>query len=66
MFYILIENSVKMDNNSIFFKVLVYFLQNGFDLFITTLISEKSIPENEFIEQLLNILDLKRLTNHLI
>ena len=59
MFCILIENSIKMDKNTILFKTLIYFIQKGFDLFIATLKSKKVISENEFIKQLLNVLDPK-------
>ena len=50
VFFILIENSVKIDNSTILFKVLVYFIQNGFELFIKSLKSEKSTKEKEFNE----------------
>ena len=59
MFFILIENSIKMDKNTILFKTLTYFIQKGFDLFIATLKSKEVISENEFIQKLLNVLDLK-------
>ena len=59
MFFILIENSIKMDKNTILFKTLTYFIQKGFDLFIETLKSKEVISENEFIQKLLNVLDLK-------
>ena len=48
-----------MDKNTILFKTLTYFIQNGFDLFITTLKSKKITSKNKFIKQLLNILDSK-------
>ena len=59
MFCILIENSIKMDKNTILFKTLTYFIQKGFDLFIETLKSKEVISENEFIQKLLNVLDPK-------
>ena len=59
MFCILIENSIKMDKNTILFKTLTYFIQKGFDLFIATLKSKEVISENEFIQKLLNVLDPK-------
>ena len=61
LFSILIENSVKIDNNTIIFKTLTYFIQNGFYLFITTLKSKKVTSKNKFIKQLLNILDSKEI-----
>ena len=61
LFNILIENSVKLDNNSILFKTLVYFIQNGFDLFIQTIKSTKVTSEKEFIKELLYILDSKEI-----
>jgi len=65
VFFILIENSVKIDNSTILFKVLVYFIQNGFELFIKTLKSEKSTKEKEFNEQLFNILDTEKIAKSL-
>lgn len=65
VFFILIENSVKIDNSTILFKVLVYFIQNGFELFIKSLKSEKSTKEKEFNEQLFNILDTEKIAKSL-
>ena len=59
MFCILIENSIKMDKNTILFKTLTYFIQKGFELFIATLKSKEVISEDEFIQKLLNVLDPK-------
>jgi hypothetical protein len=65
VFHILIENSVKMDTNSMLFKALVYFVQNGFDLFVKTLKSEKNISEKKFFELLLDILNSEEIAKSL-
>ena len=65
VFFILIENSVKMDNNTMLFKVLVYFIQKGFELFLESLKSKKSKKENKFAKQLLNIINSKEIAKSL-
>jgi hypothetical protein len=65
VFHILIENSVKMDTNSMLFKALVYFVQNGFDLFVKTLKSKKNISEKKFFELLLDILNSEEIAKSL-
>ena len=65
VFFILIENSVKMDNNTMLFKVLVYFIQKGFELFLESLKSKKSKKENKFAKQLLNIINSEEIAKSL-
>ena len=56
-FQLLIKNSLKLDINSILFKSLSYFIQNGFDLFINVLKSDKVTTKKEFNNLLLGVLD---------
>ena len=53
----MIKNSLKLDINSILFKSLSYFIQNGFDLFINVLKSDKVTTKKEFNNLLLGVLD---------
>ena len=62
MFSILIENSVKMDNNTILFKTLTYFIQDGFDLFVEILKSkDKVTSKKKFNTQLLKLMNSKEI-----
>ena len=61
LFSILVQNSVRMDNNTILFKTLTNFIQNGFDLFVKTLKSKEVISKEKFFKHLLNILDSKKI-----
>ena len=64
-FLILVKHSIRLDNNSISFKVLSYFIQQGFDLFITILKQKKSTSLKKFIALLLNILKQKNIVEKL-
>lgn len=61
IFCILIENSIRIDDKTIIYKSLSYFIKNGFNLFISTLKSKNTITKEAFNEQLLNLLDSKEM-----
>mgnify|MGYP006873054096 CR=1 FL=1 len=60
-FRILVKNSIRLDKNSITFKVLSHLIQNGFDLFVSILKDKKSTSFKEYISLLLNILSEKNI-----
>ena len=61
IFLILVKNSIRLDKNSISFKVLSYFIQQGFDLFVSILKEKKSTSFKKYISLLLNILKKKNI-----
>lgn len=65
IFFILIENSIRIDQNTILYKVLTYFIKNGFDLFIQTMKAEKKISVSEFKKQLLDLFDSEKIAKSL-
>jgi len=60
-FRILVKNSIRLDKNSIAFKVLSYLVQKGFDKFILILKDEKSTFLKKYISLLLGILKRKEI-----
>ena len=62
-FYELIKTSFRLDKDSLLFKALSYFIQNGFDEFIKVLKDSKVITPKEFNKSLLNILDSEKIEN---
>ena len=65
MFFFLIENSIKMDKNTIKFKTLIYFLINGFRLFVSSLKEEKNKDKNVFLKELYKIISIKNISESL-
>ena len=65
MFFFLIENSIKMDKNTIAFKTLIYFLVNGFRLFVSSLKEEKNKDKNVFLKELYKIISIKNISESL-
>jgi len=63
--FVLIENSIRIDQNTILYKVLTYFIKNGFDSLIQTLRSEKKILVSEFNKKLLNLFDSEKIAKSL-
>jgi len=63
--FVLVKNSIRIDQNTILYKVLTYFIKNFFDSFIQTLRSEKKIVVSEFNKQLLNLFDSEKIANSL-
>jgi len=60
-FRILVKNSIRLDKNSIAFKVLSYLIQQGFDLFVNILKDDKSTSLKKYISLLLGILKKKEI-----
>ena len=48
-FLILVKNSIRLDKNSISFKLLSYLIQQGFDSFVNILKDDKSISLKQYI-----------------
>ena len=57
IFHIMIKNSIRLDKDSILFKVLSYFIQKGFDLFISALKAEEVVSKKQFNKSLLDMLN---------
>ena len=62
-FLILVKNSIRLDKNSIAFKVLSYLIQQHFDSFVNILKDYKSTSLKKYISSLLHILKEKHLGN---
>ena len=60
-FKVLIKTSLRLDKDSVLFKTLSYFIQNGFDLFIKVLKDTKVTTSKEFNKLLLNVLDSEKI-----
>ena len=56
IFHIMIKNSIRLDKDSILFKALSYFIQKGFDLFISALKAEEVVSKKQFNKSLLDVL----------
>lgn len=56
-FKIMIKNSIRIEQDSILFKTLSYFIRKGFDLFIKVLKSKEVTSKKEFNNLLLDVLD---------
>ena len=63
-FKIMIRNSIRLEQDSILFRTLSYFIRKGFDLFISVLKSAKVSSKKEFNNLLLNVLDPAEIENH--
>jgi len=59
-FRILVKNSIRLDKNSIEFKVLSHFIQKGFDLFVNILKAKKVTTLKEYVSLLLDFLIEKK------
>ena len=57
IFHIMIKNSIRLDKDSILFKALSYFIQKGFDLFISALKAEDVVSKKQFNKSLLDMLN---------
>jgi len=57
IFHIMIKNSIRLDKDSILFKSLSYFIQKGFDLFISALKAEEVVSAKQFNKFLLDMLN---------
>jgi hypothetical protein len=53
----MIKNSIRIEQDSILFKTLSYFIRKGFDLFIKVLKSKEVTSKKEFNNLLLDVLD---------
>lgn len=51
-FFLLVKYSIRMNADNVLFKALSYFIQEGFNFFISSLKSDKIITLPEFIKQL--------------
>ena len=60
IFRILVKNSIRLDKNSIEFKVLSHFIQKGFDLFVDILKAKKVTTLKEYVSLLLDFLIEKK------
>ena len=60
----LIKTSLRLDKDSLLFKTVSYFIQNGFDEFIKVLKDSKVTTPKEFNKSLLNILNSEKIENN--
>lgn len=63
MFQTLIKNYQKINQKSILFQCLTYFVDNGFDLFMQILKAKETIKADEFHNQLLEVLDSEKIAS---
>ena len=64
IFHIMIKNSIRLDKDSILFKVLSYFIQKGFDLFISALKAEEVVSKKQFNKSLLDMLNSENIEKY--
>ena len=60
-FKIMIRNSIRLEQDSILFRTLSYFIRKGFDLFISVLKSDKVTSKKELNQLLLEVLDTAKI-----
>lgn len=65
-FKIMIRNSIRLEQDSILFRTLSYFIRKGFDLFISVLKSDKVTSKKELNQLLLEVLDTAKIEDDLI
>lgn len=65
MLFFIIENSIKMNKSTMTFKVLIYFLKNCFNLFVSFLKDEKNKDRKEFIKELYKIININKISESL-
>ena len=61
-FSTIIKGSVRLNRDSILFKALSYFIQKGFDFFISSLKTEEMISHSKLIKQLFSILNEEKIS----
>lgn len=64
IFHIMIKNSIRLDKDSILFKALSYFIQKGFDLFISALKAEEVVSKKQFNKSLLDMLNSENIEKY--
>ena len=60
-FKIMIRNSIRLEQDSILFRTLSYFIRKGFDLFISVLKSDKVTSKKKLNQLLLEVLDTAKI-----
>ena len=60
-FFIIIKGSIRLNRDSILFKALSYFIQKGFDYFISSLKTEETITPLKFSKELFSILNEEKI-----
>ena len=63
-FFLLVKNSIRMNADTVLFKALSYFIQEGFKFFISSLKTEKIITPPEFIKQLFLKIDEEKIAEY--
>lgn len=64
IFHIMIKNSIRLDKDSILFKALSFFIQKGFDLFISALKAEEVVSKKQFNKSLLDMLNSENIEKY--
>ena len=60
-FFIIIKGSIRLNRDSILFKALSYFIQKGFDYFISSLKTEETITPLKVSKELFSILNEEKI-----
>ena len=63
-FFLLVKYSIRMNADTVLFKALSYFIQEGFKFFISSLKSDKIITPPEFIKQLFLKIDEEKIAEY--
>lgn len=61
LFFILLKNSIRIQENMQLSKILSYIFSEAFDLFINALKEKKNVPLSEFQKRILKTLDLDKI-----
>ena len=62
-FFILVKYSIRMNADNVLFKALSYFIQEGFNFFISSLKADKIITLPKFIKQLFLKINEEKMPN---